>query len=287
MYLSWAMYCWSTYNGEQYYVSFNPEFTWFSGAYYFWDGVNLDASGEWVRPFIDADSTLISNVISWPADWFDDNFNSDNYSISSTGSTYFPWGYIDDDALARTSIYGYIAPQSEYSSILWSNTKTQNYIEANSNNSDTYYDTIWNVGSGYLYLDADRNFDLKILELDKTRYNTTTELIVLSKQETTWIPASIGYIQNNWWTLSLSWGLTGNEYTFDFIANDYAVFLNNTGSWVLTYILTAENSSWSWVYINPLDDSGVSSIKYLWSEIIQDVEKNYIGKIFEVVSKKQ
>jgi len=282
-----AIYCGANYRWVPYYIYFNPDFSWFSWALYYGDAVNLDSSWIAVRSFIDSDNSLL-DISAWlptSPDGVDDDFNSDNYNISATWSVFFPWNYIDDDALARTSIYGYISPQSEYSSILWTNTKTSNYIDANINNSDNYYDKIWNIHSWYLYLDADRNFNMKILQIDKNRYDTTNELVIISKKETIWIPASIGYIQSSSWALSLSWWLTGNEYVFDFVANDYAIFLDNTWSGVLTYVLTAENSSWSWAYLNPIDDTWASSIKYLWSEIIQHAE-NYIGKIFEVVSKK-
>ena len=288
VYLSGAIYCGNIYEGEPYYIYFNPEFTGFSWALYYGDIVNIDEWWVGARAFIDSDESLI-NISAWlptSPDEIDDDFNSDNYSISATWSIYFAWNYVDDDALARTSIYGYIPSKSEYSNILWSNTKTQNYIANNPNNADLYYDKIWTLEAGYLYLDVDRDFDMKILQIDKNRYDTTNELLALSKAETIWIPASIWYIQTNSWALSLSWWLTGNEYVFDFVANDYAIFLDNQWDGVLTYVLSGENASWSGVYINPIDDSGVSSIKYLWAEIIQDVEKNYIGKIFEVVSKK-
>jgi len=286
--LSWAIFCSGVHSWEDYYIYFNPEFTWFSGAIYYGDALNLDASGNAARSFIDSDSTLMDISAGLPTapDWVDDNFNSDNYSISATWVTMFPWNYIDDDAAPRTSIYGYISPQSDYSSIMWSNTKVQNYINTNPNNADTYYDKLWTLNDGVLYLDADKDFDIKILQLDKSRYDTTKELIVVRKEETIGVPASIGYIQNNAWVLSLTGALTWNEYVFDFVTNDYAIFLNNTGTWVLTYILSAENSSWTWVYINPIDDSWLWSIKYLGAEIIQDAEKNYIGKVFEVTNKK-
>lgn len=285
---NWGLYCWWTHNGTGYYIYFNPEFTAFSGAIYYGDAINLSAAWIWARPFVDYDATTIdiSGGIPTLADGFDDDFNSDNYRISGSGTTMFPWWYIDDDAVARTSVYGYISPQSEYSSIFWSNDRVQTYIEGNANNADSYYERLWDVSTWVLYLDVDRNYDMKILQFDRTRYNSTKELIVNDVIETTDIEASIWYIQNNAWVLSLSPDITGNEYIFDFTANDYAVFLDNTGSWVLTYVMTGESSSWSWIYLNPIDDSGAGSIKYLWAEIIQDAEKNYIGKIFEVTNKK-
>ena len=38
----------------------------------------------------------------------DMNYNSDNYSSNSTGSTVYPSSYQDDDALAREITYGYV-----------------------------------------------------------------------------------------------------------------------------------------------------------------------------------
>ncbi len=285
---SGSIYCSAIHSGIPYYIYFNPDFTGFSGALYLWDNVNLDSWGLALRSFVDADDTLL-DISAWlptSPDGIDDNFNTDNYSISASGSLMFPWNYIDDDAAARTTVYGYIPPDSIYTNILWSNTRVQEYIEENPNNNDDYYVTLWSVNSGYLYLDIDKDFDMKIIQFDKNTYNTSTELIPVVVEETTWISASIGYIQNNSWTLSLSGGLTWNEYLFDFMTNDYAIFLNNTGTWVLTYVLSWENSSWSGVYINAIDDSWAGSIKYLWAEMIQDDEKNYIWKIMEVTNKK-
>lgn len=288
LYSSGTMYCSASHNWTPYYINFNPNFTGFSWASYFQDALNIDEFGFSDRNFIDSDNTRIDISAGLPTspDWIDDNFNSDNYRISSSGTLLFPWEYVDDDVFPRTRIYGYIPPQSEYSNIFWSNTQVQNYIENNPNNEDSYFQRLWSLNDGVLYIDADRDFDMKILQFDKSRYDSTSELVIVTKEETEDIPASIWYIQNNTWELSLTWSITGNEYIFDFMANDYAVFINNSGTGVLTYVLTAENSSWSWVYINALDDSREWSIAYLWAEIIQDMEKNYIGKIFEVTNKK-
>lgn len=286
VYLDWIMYCSWTHNASNYYIYFNQDFDAFSGAIYVLDPVNLI---WWIgeRDFIDSDNTRMDISLSpTPPDGVDDDFNSDNYRVSWSGVVMFPWWYIDDDIIARTSIYGYISPQSEYSNILWANDKVHEYINLNPNNSDSVHDTLGNVSAWVMHLDADRNFDLKILQLDKAQYNDTKEIIVESKLETTWISAWIWYIQNNTGTLSLSGNLTGNEYIFDFTTNDYAIFLDNIDTGVLTYILELENASGSGVYINSIDDSGASSIKFLGSEIIQDAEKNYIWKIFEVTNKK-
>ena len=286
-YLSGSMYCSWVHASQPYYLIFNPDFTWFSGAIYQWDPLNL-ISGIGAREFVDSDNTLIDINPGLPTspDGIDDNFNSDNYRVSATGSVMFPWNYYDDDTVSRASIYWYVSPDSEYSSILWSNDRVLNYIDNNPNNDDSVYQKLWTVAAGKLYLDADRDFDLKILQLDKNSYNATKELIVQSKLETKWVPASIWYIQNNAWVLSLTWQVTGNEYIFDFTSNDYALFLNNTGSWVLTYVLTWFGNTGSWVYLNSINDSWAWSIKYLWSEIVQDIDANYIGKIFETAHKK-
>ena len=285
--LDGAIYCGWTHAGLPYYLVFNREFTGFSWAIYQGDPLNL-ISGIGARDFVDGDSTLIDINPGLPTspDGIDDNFNSDNYRVSATGSVIFPWWYYDDDTVPRVSIYWYVSPDSEYSSILWSNDRVLRYIEDNPNNNDAIFQKLWTVGSGSLYLDADRDFNFKILQLDKNSYNTTKEIIVQSKVETKGVRGSKWYIQNNAWVLSLTWAITGNEYIFDFSTNDYALFVNNTWSWVLTYVLTGFWDTGSWVYLNSIDDSWAWSIKYLWSEIIQDADWNYIGKIFETAHKK-
>jgi hypothetical protein len=45
-------------------------------------------------------------------DGYDDNFDSDNYQNSSTGSTYYPDNYLDNDADARALNYGYVIENS-------------------------------------------------------------------------------------------------------------------------------------------------------------------------------
>ena len=92
------------------------------------------------------------------------------------------------------------------------------------------------------------------------------------------------YIQNNG-TVSTG-GLsikTGNELIFDFINNDYAVFLNNNSTGTLFFNLRAYTTSGSWVYINGIDDSDTLINRFLWNDIIIDSDGKYMSNQFQVI----
>ena len=79
-----------------------------------------------------------------------------------------------------------------------------------------------------MYLDVDGSFSLKLVKFNKSSYDDTGELIPFEVLETSNIWASIGYIRNNSWVLSLADTKNGSEYVFDFKNDDYAVFLSNS-----------------------------------------------------------
>jgi len=68
------------------------------------------SSANQVDTFSDTDTTNINITASYPlsSDNIDDNFDSDNYTIYSTGTTLYPDGYVDNDADARLLNYGYV-----------------------------------------------------------------------------------------------------------------------------------------------------------------------------------
>ena len=285
-----AMLCIWNYNSEELRILFNSELTAFSGAEYAWEIILLSGSqGE--RNFTDSEETIISGVTSSGPDGIDDNFNSDDFSAGSSWSIDYPDGYIDDDALVKTQVYGYIAPDAGFTNIFWNNSKTSKYIEQNVNNT---WSSIANIGTWTLrmYLNADKDMQLKILTLSKSSYDNNNELIVTDTLQTD-IAASEWFIQDNAWTLSFSGEIlsdsivtTSNEFVFDYVNNDYAIFLNNTGSWILTYSLLGYNQLDQRTYINPIDDSNPNTIKYLWAEILQEINWNYIAKVFEIFNEK-
>ena len=134
-----------------------------------------------------------------------------------------------------------------------------------------------------MYLDVDGSFSLKLVKFNKSSYDDTGELIPFEVLETSNIWASIGYIRNNSWVLSLADTKNGSEYVFDFKNDDYAVFLSNSWTWVLFSRLTWEVDSWSWIYINSLDDSGDNFIRFLWNDIIIDNKWRFIWNQFEII----
>ena len=283
-YSSWTYFCSWNYNSKRFDIYFNVDLDGFSWAVYDSFVTNL-SSWVWVNTFLDSDNTLISFSVSSLAwvDSIDDNFNSDNYQAGSTWNTYYPNNFQDDDNLARKLIYSYITPNSWFVNIFWSNSNIAEFINDNSNNNDSLNAKLWQTGSWYLYLDVDGSFSLKLVKFNKSSYDDTGELIPLEVLETSNIWASIGYIRNNSWVLSLADTKNGSEYVFDFKNDDYAVFLSNSWTWVLFSRLTWEVDSWSWIYINSLDDSGDNFIRFLWNDIIIDNKWRFIWNQFEII----
>jgi hypothetical protein len=71
--------------------------------------------------------------------------------------------------------------------------------------------------------------------------------------------------------------------SFDFKNNDYAIFLINKLDSNLSYRLTWETNTWTWIYINPIDDSWIWTIESLSNHMIIWNEKNFIWEQFVIV----
>lgn len=287
---SWSIYCEWYYLWDSVKLYFNTWFTDISLAEYKWFIVTL-SWWLWVSPFWDTDSTLInfSSYNYHTPDWFDDNMNSDNYIVTSTWTTstwtYYSSWYQDDDTLARRTLYWFVSLDFWFKKVFWNTSKSLKMIWDNSNNNDNINVKMWNVTSWYLYFDVDKNSGIKLVKFDKSRYNQTNELVI--KESLSWsLLASIWYLQYNSGTLSLSGTITWNEYTFDFVNNDYAIFLKGTWTWTLLYNITGKTTTGSWIYINPINDSNKDYVKYLWNEIIIDSVWHYISKENELFFKK-
>lgn len=219
----------------------------------------------------------------------DDDFNSDNYKVTSIGNIYFPNWYQDDDVIPRKTIFWSIAPNSKYEHIYWNNYKTIDVIDKNTNNDDVLNMKMWNIDTAYMILDtfndSAQDYDLKILEFDREVYKNDFTLLPLNTNEGKNISDFIWYIQKNpvSWELSLSKWITWNEFVFDFQNKDYALFLRNNTSWTLTYHIEAETETGTGIYITPVDDSGTGMISVLSNHIIIWWEKNFIWENFSVV----
>lgn len=280
-YASDTPYCLATHDGNDVIFYFSTDYTDLRYAQY--EGYQVDVnSGSLTATFSDSDSTFIDVTASYPlpSDGIDDDFDSDNYTITSTGGTYYPDGYVDNDSDSRLLTYGYIIENSWLYNILWSNTEMKNYIQANPNNSDSIHQRIGNTSSWTLYLDINRNHRLILYRVDPGTYDDTREFIITQQLTGTWQFANIWYLQDD---LSLNSTLTGNEYEFDFMNHDYALFIENTSTGALLYrIRWYDIATGSGIYLSPLDDDDTSIFWYLWSHVLIDDTGRLIANQYEV-----
>jgi hypothetical protein len=93
----------------------------------------------------------------------------------------------------------------------------------------------------------------------------------------------VWYLQLNWKELSFSKDKTWNEFPFDFKNKDYWIFIKNNEGWNMVYRISAETSTWTFIYINPIDDSKPWKIESLSNYIIIWWEKNFIWENFVIV----
>ncbi len=288
-YSSWRLICSGTYSGTWFQILWNNDYSAFSWAYFRGTSIVFATGATASGTFTDIDNTRMSFTTTWLGwiDNIDDNLNSDNYKVTSTGAVYYPnWGE-DDDVLARKTIYFYLPPGGGYTNILWANTKYNDFIKNNANNTDTLNKVIWQVWSGHIFLDVDKNFSLKVVKFNKTKYNTYKELEPIEVFKSPQMFGRLWYIQNNG-TVSTGWidTKTWQEMIFDFINNDYAIFLSNYSTWTLFFNLKWFSTTGSGIYVSPINDSDVVIFKYLWNDMIMDSEGRYLSNQFEVINLK-
>ncbi len=278
---SWTVFCSWLYNWENLKIYFNDyysDFIWSS----LWDSyIDLSSWDDkvWLSLFSDSDNTLIS--FSWSSyqkwDNIDDDFNSDNYSICSSGGIAYPNNYEDDDSNSRKTIYWYIPTGWDYHNIFWSNTKISEYIEKNQNNINDFDSILaWN---GYLYLKIDKSSVFKLVKFDKSKYNTQNELYPLEISDINYTSDVEWYIQDD---LTLSSEITWEEYTFDFSNYDYALFLKNNNNEVLSFSLSWKSTYGKCIYINPINDSS-DKIEIMLNTIKITESGRFFWKISELV----
>jgi len=303
-YESWTIFCKWFYRGNDFWVYFDPAIE-YSKASYLWDKVDVARYivfhlpspyilWRWTREFNDSDSTLISfdEQGTWWWDDIDDNMNSDDYKWSSTWSVNYAFGYEDDDDIPRKKIWWKVFNKEEVYNIFWSNYKTSEFINKNPYNNNAYTEKIGNVWTWYIFLDEYNSknnnasvFDLRIIQFDKNKYKKLNTLLLTKSWQWKDINISSWYIQKNVdWTLSLSYTKTWKEFPFNFKDNDYAIFMTNkNSSGAISYTLTAETESWTWIYINPINESFSGTIEVMANHILMWWNKNFIWKNFVIV----
>ena len=295
-YSGWIFYCqgaftWSVGGGSNLLqIFFNDTNFAFTGAIFKSSWVNLvwltTAVGK--SNFIDSDSTLISFSLAWleGKDKIDDNYNSDNYKVNSTGTTNYPGGYGDNDADARKIIYFYIPPWWGYTNIFWNSPTITTVVANNTNNIDLINQKMWWVTSAKMLLDVDQPYWFQLVKFDKTKYLATKELIptqIITSTSWAW---RIGYIQTDG-SIATTWLTpTGSEYNFNYTTDMYGLFLSNQGTQTMLFSLKASTSTGAGIYISPIDDSSNTLIHFLGNDILVDQDNKYIGSEFDVVALK-
>jgi len=244
----------------------------------------------WDKQFNDTDNTLISfdDTWVWWGDNYDDNFNSDDYKVSSTWSILYPGWFQDNDVIPRLTIFWDVKKSNIYQNVFWSNYKTNEFIKKNTNNDDWINVKMWDVTNWYFYLDLfslskNIKYDLKLYEFDRNAFKNDNTLLLLKSYEVNDLVKNSWFIEFNGSNLDLSTTKDANTMSFDFKNKDYAIFLINKLDSNLSFRLTWQTSTWTWIYINPIDDSLTWSIESLSNHMIIWDEKNFIWEQFVVV----
>jgi len=244
----------------------------------------------WNTSFWDTDNTIFSFTSLWIWWWdnIDDDFNSDNYRAASDNSTYYSNSFQDDDVVPRLTFFWSINIIDNYYNIFWSNYKTNEFVRTNTYNNDGLNSKIWSVTNWYMLLDLYRedwnlNYDMKIIEFNRELYEDNFTLLPINSTEWLNLTQNIWYIQSNSWVLSLSQNKTWKEYVFDFKNKDYAIFINNKVKWKLSYKLTWETTTWTNIYINPINENELWTIKSLSNHVIIWAENTFIWEDFIII----
>jgi len=284
---SWSIYCSWTYLWNNLKLYFNTWFTDIVSANFSGSTISI-TSWVWDTAFSDTDSTQIdfSSYNLSTIDLYDDDFNSDNYMITSTWNTsswtYYPNSFQDDDIDWRKKIIWFVSENDWYKKIFWNSLKYKEIINNNTNNNDNLNIKIWEVTDWYLYLDIDSAAEIKLVEFDNNKFKNYFTLEPIKVYNDTLLTSS-WYLQNNSWSLSLTGTITWDEFNFDFKNWNYVLFLKKSNSWSLVYNIIWVTSSGTWIYITPINDSYSDFIEYLWNEIIIDSEWSFVSEEKKII----
>ncbi|EKD29697.1 MAG: hypothetical protein ACD_78C00314G0002 [uncultured bacterium (gcode 4)] len=281
------LYCSGSTASGNLLLQYGSGFTTYATGSYLGSVIALTGTTVLTGTFTDGSGTYISFTVPTDYSGLDSNYNSDDYRPISSLNTPYPAGYTDDDDLGRRILYGYVKKDAGWYSAFNINTPLRKYIASNTFNTGGYSEVIGATATGYIRLDIDNPYNIKIVEFDKTIFEQTKELRFVSGSEASFSTGGIGWIMPN---LSLSGTAPASDRrVFDFQNRDYALFLSFSGNILnsaidfLKYQITMANASGSGLYIVPLDDTGFGMIKHLGFDIVIDSEQDYRYKQFEVV----
>ncbi|MCH2188233.1 hypothetical protein MK079_00185 [Candidatus Gracilibacteria bacterium] len=283
-YMTGSIVCMGDFLGDNFEIFWNQMGNNFSASTYLSTIVTLTGTTSWqtLSNFGDTNNTTLSfDDTGTNGDGIDDNFDDDNYSITSSGSLY-PNGYQDDDTLHRKKIVGKLFTGAQEQNIFWENSDITQIIQNNPNNTDPYHELLGDVSDGIMYLSFISSeipiIDIKILRFDAGIYQQTGELVLNASYEGNSISTPGGYLQrsgNN--SVSFSGSRTGQEFVFDFHLYDYALFLSNQGTRDIFYQLSSESgtgtTTGTGIYIVPVHETE-NEINILSNHIFLDDERN-------------
>ncbi len=243
-----------------------------------------DINPSWLY---DVKKIVLKSSRTMPEDEINDNFNSDNYMLTSSSWVYYPKNIIDDDSFPRTAFFWDIKSDSSYYNIFWNNYKANQIIENNPNNNDNIY-LKWSSSTwALLKLDINTNthvydYNLKLVVFDEAVYKNQNKLLVNNVYFWSGITQKSWFLNINPSTKDLTISSSGT--IFNLKDENFALFLkNNHKTFPIAYKLTAESESWKTIYINPIDDSKSDIIEVLANHIIRTNNKKYIWKNKKVV----
>lgn len=268
-------------------IEYASDYATFSTGTYV-NSVNINPSGTatvFGGTFVDPEAKAMTFNLPTTYSNLDGDLNSDDFRAGSTGSVAFPSGYGDNDVDARKTAIGLVRNDSGWNSVFWNNPKSNAVIEKNPNNADAVNAKMSATSSGFLRLDVDRPYSVKVVEFDSGTYLETGELRKIATAEYASATGGIGYLQNDL-TLSGTRSNGDNAKAFDFKNRNYAIFLSYPVAYAngithLKYRISGENDSGSGLYLVPIDDSYEGSVKYLGSDVVIDKSGNYRSKTLE------
>lgn len=274
------VYCKSDapYYGSDLFIYMNVAGDDISFAEFQWEQISLH-SGHTYGQFNDSDLTTLDlwgTSYLW-ADGIDDDLDSDNYSVSSTGTTLYDQGYYDDDASAQLAGKWYIIKNIGWYNVYWNNYKTMRYIHNAVLETPSYISPA-NTSSWAIYLDINADHSISYYRYDRSVYNLTHETKVLEEQIWASQSAGIWYLQQD---MTLSPTINSNTLWVDFSSQDFAFFIKNESDGILLYNFEAFDVWGRQIYVNPID-MGDEVFSYLWSHILIDQNGSFVTEMIEL-----
>ena len=286
---SWALnpniFCSGSFDNKNFKILFNSWFTDLEKIKY--DGWELNINSWSLSWNISNTFFNLENTTNYYySDWIDDNFDDDNYLFSNSWSVNYPNDYEDNDDYIRKNIVWYIFP-NQNNNIFWNNSKIEEFIENNPNNSWSI--KLWLVQSGALFFETNTWSTMTIFVVDKNIYTNFNKIKISKEFYGSFNNSGSWYIQINSDIISFDSDIW-NSYSFDFVNNDYMIFVKDTDNKKVLYytLYFIDKNHNKRVYINPINDNINNKLSFsvLWYDVILNNKWNAIWKLQKRIFKK-